>query len=269
MKDQDFPLNISNCQQVRQVLDNMDLSHQPVLALTKHCEQCAACQQYRENLLNLRYLLSSQVKVAVPRDFDIRLRQRIVAQQAREVPWWQWMQKPLLATATAAALLVVALIGLDRLPSHFSQPPSDSAKSISQPLLLTTTGSKDSNENNLASTASNNSKGTELGQNSNRGDNSASSNLATALPSRVAPNSNRVRKDDAESIDVKEFIAGTNPNAKLVKRDLGNGQVLIEIRDQADRLHTVPIEPVVYGTRPVVSFANDANNGSADQDDIF
>lgn len=262
MKDQDFPLNISSCQQVRQVLDNMDLSHQPVLALTKHCEQCTACQQHRQNLLNLRHLLSSQAKVAVPKDFDIKLRQRIVARQAQEVPWWQWMQKPLLATATAAALLVAVLVGLDRIPNHSSPPVPETAKYISQP-VPPAIESKDSTQNNLGSSESPNPG---LGQNSVP---STNSSIMAALPNRATPNSNRFRKDEAESIDVKEFIAGTNPNAKLVKRDLGNGQVLIEIRDQADRLHTVPIEPVVYGTRPVVSLANDANDSMADQGDIF
>lgn len=86
----EIPLTPNGCRLVQENLDTADFNVALQLAIISHCQKCAGCQKYSQQLNSLRTLLMSQVRIQAPKDFDIKLRQKIAASKNSQLitsPW--------------------------------------------------------------------------------------------------------------------------------------------------------------------------------------
>jgi hypothetical protein len=106
-----------NCQELKNLYDP---TSRPPTELAGHLTGCADCRTYVGDMQRLRELLASAYsEVAVPRDFDHRLRERL--DRAKGRPWWSRMSAwslPIAATAMVVLAVSVALFRVQEQPKE-------------------------------------------------------------------------------------------------------------------------------------------------------
>ena len=112
-----------NCQQTRELIDayvDGELDLVKSLEIEEHLKNCESCAQAYERIRGLRSVLTNNaLRFEPPADFERRLRSALRKQDGSSARpsflRWRWL--PLGASALAALILVVVVVGIFRRPS--------------------------------------------------------------------------------------------------------------------------------------------------------
>lgn len=109
----------TNCEVIRQELDELMLGETSSAAVVEHLRECAACREFNEKQTRLRQIVGSLGTVSAPPDFDFRLRARL-ANDAGGATFHFW---PLARRGLAfAVVLFVFVMGAFLVRSVFKRP---------------------------------------------------------------------------------------------------------------------------------------------------
>ncbi|MBI4851410.1 MAG: hypothetical protein HY819_06425 [Acidobacteria bacterium] len=248
----EFPLTPTGCRLVQQSLDMADFNVVQQIAILSHCQKCPTCQKYSQELTNLRALLISQVRIQVPNDFDIKLRQKIAASKtAKPISFWgQWVSQPAFGVSLAATVVIGVLVGV----SYYRQPsiitiPTSSTTEVSNNVTPIT---KQPLTNNISDTV-NQSPDAEAKR-------ILSERAKVRVPDYVASNENRSLARKARPLN-------------QAPKQLSLDEIDVEIH-YGSASRTLPLSAVTYGSRPVlkvdnVSTGENKNSGIAPEAKIF
>lgn len=211
------------CGEVQRIVNDSDATQAYGIEVREHLQSCRECLQEESGLSKLRTLLLEPDRVSVPWDFNERLSERIAAGREQR-RWWRFASLP--AFAYAASLVLIASIVLG-LWMNWEQPPSPAENTTK-----TATAAGGGTEARIA---------TDTAQPNPRKDpevlpaGTRSGFVATATP-KPNPGSRRVRRG--------ESLAET-----------ASGSYTILVRDPARGERILTVDPVVFGSVPVLGSA--------------
>lgn len=234
MISKEFPLTPTGCRLVQESLDTADFNVVLQIAILSHCQKCPSCQKYSQELTNLRTLLVSQMRIQVPNDFDIKLRQKITASKTPKVvsPWWQWVSQPALGATLAAVTIVGVLVGVD----YYRQPSSGIPLVASSP---------NPNVNIIKNPVDKIVKvqPSPISSLSGSDENRPIETVKVITPGYIASPGNRVRRPSRQ----------INSQAP---RQISLDEINVEIQYGSSASRTLPLSAVTYGSRPVLNVDN-------------
>lgn len=213
------------CHQVRARFDPSDIASAEV---THHLARCADCRAYAEEMRRVYGFLAEWKfeRVAVPEDFDDRLRHRLA--ERRTIPSVRRLLFAAPSIAIAALLLVATVVGVIYFRISQKTPPEVSLRS--------------------SETATANVRPeTEIGT-------QPSPSPAPSLPSSSTSSPPRDTSSEetvvvADSLPRHRSSVAVHPRPVMEPTNTG---VVLFIRDEeTDEESIVPIPPVVFGSRPL------------------
>lgn len=214
------------CGEVQKIVNDSDATRAYRTEVREHLQSCRECRQEESDLSKLRTLLLEPDRVSVPWDFNERLSERIAAGREQR-RWWRFASLP--AFAYAASLVLIASIALG-LWINRAQPPIPADDT---PATATTAGGE---------TEARTATDTDVtGQPNPREDPKVLSAgtrngfVTTATPKPTSGN-RRVRQE--------ESLAAT-----------ASGSYTILVRDPARGERILTVDPVVFGSVPVLGSA--------------
>ena len=158
------------CRLVRREIDELELGERPTERASAHLSICVGCREFRAERTELRRLVGSFEPVAVPADFEMRLRARIARDEspAQRQPFFA----PLLRTpALAAAALFVVISGTVVWVAQRNDDPSAPVARIQQTVPAATTPSKPATTNKVAENSTESNPGVDVVENAGTGSN--------------------------------------------------------------------------------------------------
>ena len=119
-------MNANLCREVRREIDLSELRQSLSADSEAHLANCAACQTFHDERLQLRALVGGLQPVTAPADFEMRLRARIARE--RDLPRQPFIFRALMSTPAivVAAVLVIAVAAI----VFFSQRNRSEAPSL-------------------------------------------------------------------------------------------------------------------------------------------
>jgi hypothetical protein len=114
----------TNCELIRQELDELMLSEASSASVVEHLRECSACREFHEQQTKLRQIVGSLGTVAAPADFDFRLRARLAGNSNSAAfhlnSYWPFARRGF----AVAALLIVFAVGAVLVRNILNQPSS-------------------------------------------------------------------------------------------------------------------------------------------------
>lgn len=129
------------CEVIRRELDELMLDETCSTTAVEHLRECGDCRQFHEKQTKLRQIVGSLGTVAVPADFDFRLRARLANESSSAASPFSFVSWPVLRRGfVAAAVLVVFATGAYLVQNALNQPPvvTDVAKQTPAPVVSET-----------------------------------------------------------------------------------------------------------------------------------
>lgn len=246
MIPKEFPLNPVGCRLVQESLDTADFNVAQQIAILNHCQKCSTCQKYSQQLTNLRTLLMSQVRIQVPNDFDIKLRQKIAASKnAKTAPsWFMWVSQP-----AFGAVATVTVLGILVGTYYFKQPtvlvPQASQIEISNKANLAQSSDK---EDVIAKIQNQSTK------------NSTIQPQAVIAPSQVVKETKETYVAVVSSNEIRN-LPKRGRNLHQAPKQISLDEIDVEIR-YGSASRTLPLSAVTYGSRPVLKVETVSTNES-------
>ncbi|HXF06010.1 MAG TPA: hypothetical protein VNM72_11420 [Blastocatellia bacterium] len=211
------------CHQVRARFDPSDIASAEV---THHLARCADCRAYAEEMRRVYDLLAEwkHERVAVPEDFDDRLRHRLA--EHRAIPSVRRILFAAPSMALAASLLVATVAGVIYFRISQQTPPQVSPRS--------------------SETATANIRPETGAQPSPSPAPSLPSLSESSPPSDTSPEETVAAADSLPRS--RSSVAG---HPRLAMESASTGVVLFIRDEETDEESIVPIPPVVFGSRPL------------------